>query len=579
MPQISRSTYGLLVILAIAFALRFYQIDTYGLYIDEKVTLLVSQAISPEGANQQDLFSKPSFTPKEFWREKTISDFNEAVARGDWGNSAAHYLVLNVWTKAFGLSDFSIRFLSLLFSLLLVFLTYWFVKTHFKDHQLALIAAFLASIEPFFVAQSHIVRNYSMSLFFSLLATHYFLLILARGGKTWKPYIFYSISVSICLFSHYLAFIVFLGHGFYTLLRVRDLKTYVGLVAAMLLPSMAMITWMTIGGGQYSLKTVGDVETFYRNIALHPPTPNPYQGWIDPATPSLVLSKSVKVLSDLFLFTNGLSESLTGYKNLIISLFVGMFSTFCVVGFLGSRLLRFLIFFIGVNLLAFLIYSTANFQFVVFSFSLVIIWAFRRQFKKAREEKPLFVFLLIMTFLPILWMLFQAFKAGHTVGINLRYVGFAIPYAIVLLAIPIQAIIRWESGLRSLAFVILLIQLGMVTATLHGIYTDSLPKYTYFSTPRIANPYQKAAIDITNLYQPGDTIIYPNNTKTVFSAADTTHPVVSVLDAQLVNLYLPKTADFQQRINPREPNLLILWQKSTQKPKVIFNFEGLKYRY
>lgn len=579
MPQIPRSTFGLLIILVIAFALRFYKIDTYGLYIDEKVTLLVSQAISPEGANQQDLFSKPYFTPKEFWREKNISDFNEAIARGDWGNSAAHYLVLNLWTKIFGLSDFSVRFLSLVFSVLLVFFTFWFVKTHFKDQQLALIAAFLASIEPFFVAQSHIVRNYSMSLFFSLVASHYFLLIVTGQSKSLKTHLLYGFSVTICLFSHYLSFIVFLGHGLYTLLSVRDLKVYVRLVAAMLVPAIALIAWMTIGGGQYSLKTVGDVETFYRNIALHPPLPNPYMGWIDPATPSLVFSKTIKILSDLFLFTNGLSDSLFGYKNLIISVFAGMFSTFCVVGFLGSRLLRFLIFFIGINLLAFLLYSTANFQFVIFSFSLVIIWAFRRQFKKARDEKPLFKFLLIMTFLPLVWMVIQAFKAGHTVGINLRYVGFAIPYAIVLLAIPIQAIIRWESGLRILAYGILAIQLILLAFTLKGIYTDSLPKYTFFSTPRIPNPYQQAAYDITNLYQPGDTIIYPNNTKSVFSAADTTHPPVSVLDAQLVNLYLPKTANFQQRINPIEPNLLILWQKSTQKPKVIFNFEGLKYRY
>ncbi len=36
MPQLSRSTYGLFAILVIAFAIRFYQIDAYGLYIDEK---------------------------------------------------------------------------------------------------------------------------------------------------------------------------------------------------------------------------------------------------------------------------------------------------------------------------------------------------------------------------------------------------------------------------------------------------------------------------------------------------------------------------------------------------------------
>ncbi|MFN8356223.1 MAG: glycosyltransferase family 39 protein [Spirosomataceae bacterium] len=578
MSRISIHTRWLLLLLFVAFILRLYKLDTYGLYIDEKVTLLVSQAISPEGANQQDIFSKPSFTPHEFWRDKSIVDFNEAVARGDWGNSPAHYLVLNLWTKAFGLSDFSVRFLSVLFSVMLVVMLYIFVYQHFRNANLALIAAFLATIEPFFIAQSHIVRNYSMSLFFTLLASHFFLKIVSKEVKI-KYYLFYSLAVTFSLLSHYLTFMVFVGHGLFTLLNVRDLKTYVGLVLSMLLPAVCLITWMTIGGGQYSLKTVKDVEEFYSSIAKHPPTPNPYAGWIDPATPQLVFTKTIHVLSDLFLTTNGLADILKGFKNLLLSLLVGCFTTFCVVAFLGSRLLRFLIAIVVIQVVGWFFYSQTSLYFIVFSFVPVIIWAFRRQFKKAKDDNYLFWFLLLMTFLPVGWMILQAFKAGHTVGINLRYMAFAFPYAIILVSIPLYAITRWEIGIRSIAYVIVACQLWFVSGTIRAIYNDQIPKYTYFSKPRTANPYAFIAHTLTNLYQPGDTIIYPSNTQSVFSAADTIKAAVSVLDAQLVNLYLPKEAEFQQKINPQEPNLVILWQKSTQKPKVIFNFEGLKFRY
>jgi hypothetical protein len=49
-------------------------------------------------------------------------------------------------------------------------------------------------------------------------------------------------------------------------------------------------------------------------------------------------------------------------------------------------------------------------------------------------------------------------------------------------------------------------------------------------------------------------------------------------DAQLVNLYLPHNATYLQKINPFEPNKVIL-KKSSGEIIELFNFEGTKYRY
>ena len=171
----------LVLILGLAFFLRVYHSGTPGISLDEKYTMVISQGVVMGGSNQKDVFYTPGktyFTPREFWKEKTFNDFIEANIRGDIGNSPTYYGILWVWMKLFGLSDFSARLLSVVCSTLLVGLLYVFVRRHLKSTPLALISAFLAAIEPFFVAYSQMARNYSMSFLLTLLATHLLLLIL-----------------------------------------------------------------------------------------------------------------------------------------------------------------------------------------------------------------------------------------------------------------------------------------------------------------------------------------------------------------------------------------------------------------
>ncbi|WP_332368603.1 hypothetical protein [Spirosoma telluris] len=65
--SLSKPTKAILTaILVLAFALRVYHSSTFGIYLDEKYTLLISQGIAMEGANQRDVFFTPGktyFTP------------------------------------------------------------------------------------------------------------------------------------------------------------------------------------------------------------------------------------------------------------------------------------------------------------------------------------------------------------------------------------------------------------------------------------------------------------------------------------------------------------------------------------
>jgi dolichyl-phosphate-mannose--protein O-mannosyl transferase len=214
-------------IIVLAFGLRYYKIGEHGLAGDEKYSLFVSQFVTYEGNNQHDSVRKPNdkyFTPKEFWSEKSLPDFFDSIARLDTGNGAFYTYSLHYWTNVFGVSDKSMRLPSLIFNLFTIFLLFVFVKEHFRSSNLALLAAFLASVSPFYINYSQVARNYSVNLFFALLATHLLLKIIQEEEYSQKPvwkYVFYGCCALICELCHFATFPLFLIHALFVILFFR----------------------------------------------------------------------------------------------------------------------------------------------------------------------------------------------------------------------------------------------------------------------------------------------------------------------------------------------------------------------
>jgi hypothetical protein len=127
---------------------------------------------------------------------------------------------------------------------------------------------------------------------------------------------------------------------------------------------------------------------------------------------------------------------------------------------------------------------------------------------------------------------------------------------------------------------VFLLQLVHIAQLLGAIYADKAPKYTYFDRPRIANPYWQAAQQLISTYQPGDTILYPNKKRVIHSEAiDRSFTPLSLLDAQMMNVYLPKNATYMQRIDPLEPDKIVLVKGRSGKRITIFDLKGSTYRY
>ena len=575
----------LTIIVTVGFSLRVYNLDKHGIFLDEKATILISQGMALEGNSQKNCFYTPgknTFTPREFWEPKTLEDFYDSIRRSDIGNSPFYYLILHNWIKAFGMSDFSIRFLSVIFSCSIIILLFFFIKEHFQNVKLALLSCFLMAIEPFFIAISQQTRNYSMSFFLTLLATHIFLKIVKNEEqevKSLKLYWIYGILSALCLLSHFLTAVVFMIHGLYVLLFVRKYRPWFLLPAFLMIGAAAFGYWIVYGGGDYTFKTLDyQAKLYYKEARL---VPNPHVGYIDPATVPNVTKKSVPIFTDLFIISNNILSNTVGKKNILLAVLIAIFSIFSLSKYQKTRHYLWIWLILGINALGFLLYSTAKWQYLEMVNCGILVYLFLQHWHDTKEntEKKQLWFLLFLTFIPTLFLIVMTFKNGHTFGLTQRYSGFSFPYAIIFVSIALLSANVKIKPLNYFIWAVFAVQLFFVGKTVVTVLNDESLKYNYRDKARSENPYPKIANALVKQYQTGDTIVYPSYIKGYYQEDQYVSTIKkSVLDAQYVNLYLPKNADYIQTIDIKELHKVILRKRDGRKI-VVFDLKGDTFRY
>jgi uncharacterized membrane protein len=81
-----------------------------------------------------------------------------------------YYLMLHFWSYWFGVSEFAVRSLSVLFGTGMIWLSYYAGRVFFKNNRAALFAAFLIAVLPIQLEFSQQARPYIIFCFFGLLA-------------------------------------------------------------------------------------------------------------------------------------------------------------------------------------------------------------------------------------------------------------------------------------------------------------------------------------------------------------------------------------------------------------------------
>jgi hypothetical protein len=143
-----------------------------------------------------------------FWYDETFGLF---FSQQDWGlikhtsewdmNPPFYYYFLWIWRNLFGISEFAIRFSSVIFSALAAGMIYVFSIKHFnKTTALIALIIYTSSNEIFFYA--HEARCYSMLFFLTLCSSYFYFNLLNK--KSISSIIWLGIINFLLIYTHYL---------------------------------------------------------------------------------------------------------------------------------------------------------------------------------------------------------------------------------------------------------------------------------------------------------------------------------------------------------------------------------------
>lgn len=513
----------------LAFVLRIHHIGRYGLFGDEKQSVLLAVGNTNIGGMVHLMRPDTTFTPSDFWAPRGIQAWLKADASGDVsGNSLFHDMSLKLSSFLFGKSDSVFRGVSVLFNLLTLLVLYLWAKRLKWNLNWALAVLAIAAIEPFFVIFSQQARNYTTSLFFATLSNYYFwLIILKKEGFPPKNSYYFSWAFASlgALFSTYLTALVLIGQLIFLFFNWPHWTIAKRLLIASILIIVPFGFWMTIGPGQYFLTYQADAAQQYRDyLQNHGEIP----GWIETTTPSILFKKVVSIFSDQFIWTNDLYVSY-GYK-------------------IGAVLL------------------------------IVFVFVINKWLKKiTKEERTFYLFGLLQMILPLVVLFFSAISAGTTTGFFLRYASFGLPFGIFISIGLLKFLFKQHIWIQIIGGIFLTTQVFTFFKLIKPLYEDQKQKYT-FSVGRAENPYPIVAKRIQSIYQQGDTIFYPSRFNNFLESKEIKKLNVDVVDAQLVNLYLNSNDQFVQKIDTSNKDSIMIRGKNGRR-LLIFDFKNGRYRY
>lgn len=170
---------GVLIVLALAAALRFYRLDGQSLWADE------GNSVALAGRSLAEITHRAAY------------DIHPPL----------YYYLLHFWVRLFGTSEFAVRSLSAVIGILLVGLTFLLGRRLF-DPGVGLVAAFLSAISPFQVYYSQEARMYILLAALSALAMYCLLKLMeaeaANPGR--RPSLWaglYVLTNALALYTHY----------------------------------------------------------------------------------------------------------------------------------------------------------------------------------------------------------------------------------------------------------------------------------------------------------------------------------------------------------------------------------------
>jgi mannosyltransferase len=178
------------IVLMIGIFLRFYDLGTESIWLDEAASL-----------------------------KESVMSIQGMVASSN--QPPLYFLILRGWTNLFGISETAIRSLSAIFGVLTIVLVFLVGKSLINT-RVALIGAFLTSLAAFPIQYSQDARGYSLLLMLSLLAYWFFVEILKKNTPGW--YLAYIIACLLVSYTHFFGLFIISSQMIYIFIFFRRYK-------------------------------------------------------------------------------------------------------------------------------------------------------------------------------------------------------------------------------------------------------------------------------------------------------------------------------------------------------------------
>lgn len=151
----------------------------------------------------------------------------------DPGNPPLFFILAKIWQAVFGSSEPICRLLTTIFSVLSIYLIWFFVKNNFNKNA-ALLAAFIFSINIYSIHSAQEFRAYSLGIMLSLISA-YFLFEIIKNKQN-KNFVFYSITAILMANTHYFQILILFANFIFAMFKLENkfkLKfLYANLIAA-----------------------------------------------------------------------------------------------------------------------------------------------------------------------------------------------------------------------------------------------------------------------------------------------------------------------------------------------------------
>ena len=190
-----------------------------------------------------------------------------------YNNPPLYEIFLHFWMKFFGISELSVRFPSLIFSVFTVYFIYRICKEFF-NYRIALIASLLFAFSTYHIFFSHEARVYPMFAMLTSMSMFYFLKICNKQDR-FKNYHFLFLVNAFMIYSHYFSFFIIFLQAFsiicFNEIRKQQLKKYSLFILFLIIvyiPHLSIIISRFIdsaGNGTWLSKPEG-IESIYNML-------------------------------------------------------------------------------------------------------------------------------------------------------------------------------------------------------------------------------------------------------------------------------------------------------------------------